>query len=201
MLFAVLLIILIVLITTFICFFVWLRKMNAETFKNLCEKKVERIGNRKGYQVIKDLDISNYNREKLIVNHAIFGRKYIYLISDFFLKGFVSGDEKDNSWLYYDTTTKKHNYLTNLSLLSSKNMQDFAGILQISTDPIITICLVPNEVDFKIKNAKDEKKLIVHYSSLSKAIRKFEKRNIGEFDQEQIDYRFKLLNSKNGEGN
>ena len=127
MLFAILLITLIVLITTFICFFVWLRKMDAETFKSLCQKKVERIANRKGYQVIKDLNISNYNREKLIVNHAIFGRKYIYLISDFFLKGFVSGDEKDNSWLYYDTRTKKHNYLSNLSILKEKLGQPYKG--------------------------------------------------------------------------
>ena len=201
MLFAVLLIILIILLTTFICFFVWLRRMNAETFESLCEKKVKRIADRNAYQAITNLNISNYDREKLIVNHAIFGKKYIYLISDFFLRGFVSGDNKDNSWIYYDNLKKKHNYLSNLFSLSSKNMRDFAGILQISNDPIIAICLVPNEVDFKIGNAKDEKKFIVHYSSLGRLIRKLERRNIGELDQEQIDYRVKLLNSKNGEGN
>ena len=175
--------------------------MNAETFKKICESKVKRIADHNNFQAITNLNISNYDREKLIVNQAIFGKKYIYLISDFFLKGFVSGDETDNSWIYYDTTKKKHNYLKNLTVLSNKNVRDFAEILQVSNDQIVTICLVPNEVDFKINNAKDEKKLIVHYSSLGKAIRKFERKKIGEFDQEQIDYRFKLLNSKNGEGN
>ena len=201
MLFAILLIILIILTITFICFFVWLKKMDANTFNGLCQRKVKRIADRNKCQVITDLNIANYDREKLIVNHAIFGKKYIYLISDFFLKGFISGDVKDNSWIYYDKNTKKHNYLSNLLTLSDKNMRDFAGILETSTDPIVTICLVPNEVDFKIKNVKDEKKIIVHYSSLSRAIRKFERKKIGEFEQEQIDYRFKLLNSKNGEGN
>ena len=115
------------------------------------------------------------------------------------LKGFVSGDEKDNSWIYYDHINKKHNYLSNLHAFSDKNMRDFAGILQISPDSIVSICLVPNEVDFKIENSKNERVLIVHYSSLNRVIKRLENKKIGEFDKEQIDEKFKLLNSKNGE--
>ena len=201
MLFAILLSILVILITVFICFFVWLRKMTPEYFQNLCVRKVRRIAKRNELYSLTDLNISNYDREKINAHQVIFGNKYIYLISDFMLKGFVSGDEKDNSWIYYDNVKKKNNYLTNLHALSDKNIRDFAGILQISPDSIVSICLVPNEVDFKIENTKNERNLIVHYSSLSRVINRLESKNIGAFDKKQIQEKFKLLNSKNGERN
>ena len=201
MLFAILFVILVIFVTGFICFFVRIRKMNAETFQKLCEKKVLRIAKENNSYVVTDLHLSNYNRERINAHQVIFGKKYIYLISNFMLKGFVSGDEKDNSWIYYNNVNKKHNYLSNLHVLSEKNIRDFAGILQISPDSIISICLVPNEVDFKIEHSKNDKILIVHYSSLSSVIRKLESKQIGEFDKEQIVEKFRLLNSKNGERN
>ena len=175
--------------------------MSAETFQNLCEKKVRRIAKRNELYSITDLNISNYDREKINAHQVIFGKKYIYLISDFMLKGFVSGDEKDNSWIYFDNVKRKNNYLTNLHALSGKNIRDFAGILQISPDSVVSICLVPNEVDFKIENTQNERTLIVHYSSLSRIINKLENKNIGAFDKDQIQEKFKLLNTKNGERN
>lgn len=173
--------------------------MNLETFKKLCEKKVARIAKHTKTLAITNLNIANYNREPININHVVFGKKYIYLITDFMLKGFVSGEEKDNSWIYYNNIKKKTNYLSNLHTFSNKNMQDFAGILQISTDSIVSICLVPNEVDFKIKNSKKEKSLIVHYSSLSRVIKHLEKKEIGEFDKEQITEKYNLLKARNGE--
>ena len=175
--------------------------MDVQTFNEICKRKVSRIAKRNESRVVLDLHIANYDREKVNANHVIFGKKYIYLISDFMLKGFVSGDEKDNSWIYYDNIKKKHNYLTNLHALSNKNILDFAEILRISPDSIVSICLVPNEVDFKIENAESDKTLIVHTASLSRIIRKFEHKKIGEFDKDQIEEKFKLLNSKNGERN
>ena len=175
--------------------------MTPEQFMELCKKKVSRIAKSNDLYVISDLSVSNFNKEKINAHQVIFGKKYIYLISNFMLKGFVSGDEKDNSWIYYDNVKRKNNYLTNLHALSSKNIQDFAGISQISADSIVSICVVPNEVDFKIEHVKNDKTLIVHYSSLRRVIRRLESKQIGEFDQEQILEKFKLINSKNGERN
>jgi len=201
MLFAILLAILVIFITVFICFFVWTRKMTPELFQNLCRKKAERIAKRNELYVITNLNVSNFDREKINAHQVIFGKKYIYLLSNFMLKGFVSGDEKDNSWVYFDNVKRKNNYLTNLHALSNKNIQDFEGISQISADSIVSICVVPNEVDFKIEHVKNENTLIVHYSSLNRVIKRLESKQIGEFDKEQIVEKFKLINSKNGERN
>jgi transcription initiation factor IIF auxiliary subunit len=175
--------------------------MTPELFQNLCRKKAERIAKRNELYVITNLNVSNFDREKINAHQVIFGKKYIYLLSNFMLKGFVSGDEKDNSWVYFDNVKRKNNYLTNLHALSNKNIQDFEGISQISADSIVSICVVPNEVDFKIEHVKNENTLIVHYSSLNRVIKRLESKQIGEFDKEQIVEKFKLINSKNGERN
>ena len=99
MLFFALLVTLVIFVTAFIAFLVSLRRMNSETFNKLCTSKIIRIAKRRGLLLIPEAHLSNFEREMLPVNHVLFGEKYIYLISDFLLKGFVSGEEKDNSWI------------------------------------------------------------------------------------------------------
>ena len=199
MLFAILLVVLIVFLSAFIAFLLIVTKMSNETFQKFCSKKVERIAKRNNSLYLNEVSISNFDSEKLGINHVIFGKKYIYLISDLLLRGFVSGDIKDNSWIYFNNVNRKYNYLTNLYRYSEKNIKDFAGILQISPDPIVFICLVPNECDFKIEGENSENKFITHFSSLRRLIRKMEKKQIGTLDKQQIYEQFEQLKKQNEE--
>ena len=173
--------------------------MTSDVYIRHCTKKVERLANRKHCYSILDLNLLNYDREKLSVNHVIFGKKYIYLISDFMLKGFVSGEANDNSWIYFNNITKQTHYLDNLDNLSSKNTQDFAGILGVSTDPIISICLVPNECDLTINGLENKNRFIVHYNGLNRVINALEGKQIGSFKQEQIFEQYQTIKQRNEE--
>lgn len=175
--------------------------MDYKTFRSLCEKKVIKLSKNNDLLFLKNINISNYEGDELIVNHVIFGKKYIYLISDFLLKGFIEGDEKNNSWLYYDTRKRRYLYLDNLNAIADKNIKDFAGILQISAEPIVNICLIPNECDFKISNAKWNNKTITRYSSLARTINRFESKEIGSLNPDQILDEFKIVKNKNEERN
>ena len=192
-------IILTIFIASFVIFLVLLRKMTFDTFKKLSSAKVSRIAKRKKYLAIDNLNILNYKREKLGVDHVIFGKKYIYIITDFMLKGFVSGEVNDNSWVYYNKITKKNQYLENLSTVSDKNIQEFAAILGINADPIVSICLVPNECDFTVKQLEFNKKMVVHYSSLNRKIKELENQDIGTLNEQQIYEQYSTIKSKNEE--
>lgn len=192
-------IILTIFIASFVIFLVILKKMTFDTFKKLSSAKVSRIAKRKKYLAIDNLNILNYKREKLGVDHVIFGKKYIYIISDFMLKGFVSGEVNDNSWVYYNKITKKNQYLENLSTVSDKNIQEFAAILGINADPIVSICLVPNECDFTVKQLEFNKKMVVHYSSLNRKIKELENQDIGTLNEKQIYEQYSTIKSKNEE--
>ena len=192
-------IILVLFIVAFILFLVTLRKMTPETFKKLCSRKVTRIARRHKLLSVANLNILNYEREKVGVDHVIFGKKYIYIITDFMLKGFVSGEVNDNSWVYFNKIQKKNHYLDNLSYVSDKNIQEFAEILGIKPDPIVSICLVPNECDFTVKLLKENKKMVVHYSMLNIRIKELENQNIGTLKEKQIYEQYSTIKAKNEE--
>ena len=192
-------IILVLFIVAFILFLVMLRKMTPETFKLLCQMKVRRIARRNKLLAVPNLNILNYEREKVGVDHVIFGKKYIYIITDFMLKGFVSGEVNDNSWVYFNKIQKKNHYLANLSYVSDKNIQEFAEILGIKPDPIVSICLVPNECDFTVKQLEYNKKMVVHYSMLNRKIKELEKQNIGTLNEKQIYEQYSTIKAKNEE--
>ena len=190
-------IILVLFIVAFIVFLVALRKMGFDTFNKLIQNKVKRFARRNNLLAIEDLNILNYQRNKVGINHVIFGKKYIYVITDFLLKGFIRGESNDNSWVYYDKIKKNTSYLSNLSKISEQNIREFAGILGINTDPIVSICVVPNECDFSIDHLDNEKKMVVHFSSLNRKIKKMEQQNIGSLNEEQIYEQFRTIKERN----
>ena len=197
--FIALLIVLIVFVIGFIVFLTILRTMTSETFNKLCLNKVKRIAKRKKLYSILDLHLLNYDREKLNVNHVIFGKKYIYLISDLMLKGFVSGEVNDNSWVYFNNITKKTHYLDNLNKVSGKNIEDFAGISGIPLDLITSICIVPNECDLTINGLQNKNRFIVHYNTLNRVIAELERRPIGTLKHEQIYEQYQTIKHQNEE--
>ena len=190
-------IILVLFIVAFILFLIVLRKMDFAIFNKLIQKKVRRFARRNKLLAVDDLNILNYQREKVGINHVIFGKKYIYVITDFLLKGFIRGETNDNSWVYYDKIKKNTSYLSNLNKISEQNIQEFSGILGINTDPIVSICVVPNECDFSIEHLENEKKMVVHYSSLNRKIKEMENQNIGSLNEEQIYEQFNTIKERN----
>lgn len=195
--FILLVVVLVVFVTAFVMFLIFLKKMDEKTFRSLCEKKVKRFSKRNKLLAINKLHILDYARNELNIQHVIFGKKYIYIITDFMYKGFVKGEINDNSWVYYNTVTKKSSYINNLSMISDKNLQDFAGILGINADPIVSICLVPNECDFSIRELGNDRKMVVHYSSLNKKIKELEQRNIGSLNEQQIYEQYASIKERN----
>ena len=195
--FILLAIVLVFFITLFVMFLRYLKKMDEQTFNKLCINKVRKIAKRNKLLAIEKLSILNYTREKINVDHVIFGTKYIYIITDFLYKGFVSGELNDNSWIYENTASKKTTYSKNLSKISDKNIRDFAEILEINDDPIVSICLVPNECDFSIRELGNDKKMVVHYSSLNRKIKELENRDIGKLNEKQIYEQYQNIKERN----
>lgn len=196
-------VVLVVLLSLFIILFVtitiFIRAMDQKQFKRFCEKKVSRIAKRNSFLNITNLDIHNYDSNKIMVDQVIFGKKYIYLVTNLFLKGFISGEKNDNSWKYFNNIKKTKHYLKNLDNVAEENINDFAAILGIKGDPIVSICLVPNECDINVKNINENKKFIVNYRKFNKKIRTLEKEEIGALNSKEIYEQFKVIKAKNEE--
>ena len=104
-----------------------------------------------------------------------------------------------DSRVYFNNLNRKTHYLSNLNIISNKNTQEFAGILGIKEDLIASICLVPNECDFKIEGLENDHNHVVHFSSLARKIKKYEKQNIDLLDRNQTYEQYKEIEKRNNE--
>lgn len=195
--FTILVVLLVITLTFFIAFPIITTRMSNETYKSLCDEKIRRIAKRNNLLQITNLNISKFDSERIYVDQIVFGKKYIYLISDVKLKGFVVGDENDKSWIHYNYFKKHAKYVANLNELAKENIDEFAGILGINKEPFISICLIPNNCDFKITGENKQSNRIVHFSSLNRKIRRFEKGKINSLDEEQIYEQYKIIEEAN----
>lgn len=194
-------ILLAVLLVATIIFFVvaalYLNNISKLKYDFYCEKLVKRIAKRRKLLSSTRLNIANFDSNKINVNHIIFGKKYIYLISDFKFNGFVYGDASDKSWIYYNRREKKNKYIVNLNELANENIDEISALLGINRDPFISICLISNNCDFKLKNQDLKANHLVHYFGLRRKIRKLEKSDIDSLDENQIYEEYNTIEEAN----
>lgn len=192
-LFILLAVLLVAAIIFFIAVAVFLSHISVSKFDFYCEKLVKRIAKKSNLLSLTNLNITNFDSNNIRINHVIFGKKYIYLISDFKLNGFVHGDVNDKSWIYYNRKEKKHKYIVNLNELADENINQMSSLLGINSDPFSSICLISNNCDFRIKNQNLKTNHMVHYLSLGRKIRKLEKSKIDSLDEKQIYEEYKTI--------
>lgn len=192
-------ILLIVIVIILVCYILFVKGLTQEKFIQICNKKIERISDKKSLSFLNNLHLSNFAEEKIKIHSVIYGKKFIYLLHNYSLIGSVEGNKNDNSWIFYNRKTKCQEYIENLIDVGNKNIEEIAGILGINAEFLVSIAVVPNECDFKIKEVQNKQNFVENYSKLSSIINEFESKGIGSFKPEQIDEKFTLLKKKNEE--
>lgn len=195
--FLLLVLLLILTIIFFIVFPIIKKRVLTEKFDYFCAKKITKIAKRNGLYCITNLRITDFESRKINVNHVIFGRKFVYIISDYCLIGEISGEVDDNSWLYKPLKGISSNYLDNLSFQGSSSISTISEELGVNKEAIISIALIPNECNFLIRNINKQNNFVIHYSSLRLLIKRIENKNISSIKREQRLKYYEKLKEKN----
>lgn len=195
--FILLLILLVLAITFFITYPIIKRLVLPEKFNLLCGRKIGRIAIRNKIHFLNNPKFQNYVTKPEKIDHILFGKKFIYLINDYCLLGEVNGSLKDSSWRYTKYREKSSSYIDNLVNSSNKNIQDFAGIINVNPEFIVSICVIPNECFLTVEGENSTRVAIVHYSSVNKVIKHFENLEIDDLNIEQFEQTYNLLNERN----
>lgn len=165
------------------------RKILSNKFNKYCDKKINKICLKKSYFKITNFNL-NINRK---INQIILGNKYIYLISNFPLFGLISGDKKNNSWLYSKSGEKQNVYLDNLTFQGNKVIQEFASIFNINESVIVNVSLIPNECEIQVKDVNNPNNFIIHYGSIKRFLRIYENRKITPLNKDQLERYFNII--------
>lgn len=191
-----LIILLVLAIVFFISFPIFRRKIIRKKYDVFCSKKIRTIAKKNNLLFITNLKLTNYSGEEIKIDHILFGKKYIYILIDYYFNGDIKGTSENNSWILEKRHDEGCEYIDNISNdLSGKN-RVFSEKITANPELIIPISIVNNDCEIKVNGINNNSTFVVHYSSLKKLIKKLESRDITNLDDEQIKNIYENL--KNG---
>ncbi|MEG0978251.1 MAG: hypothetical protein RSE56_03320 [Bacilli bacterium] len=144
------------------------------------------------YKYVTDYDlllINNFTIRRLstkpLINHIIFGKKFIYLIRDYYFIGALEGSTSDNNLIYFKYKAKPK-YINNPFLEQETAVNAFISITNIERELIKSIVIVNDDTILNISDLH-ESVTLVKEKELVKLIKDFESSNIKDIPQEKLE--------------
>lgn len=188
-LFIVLGILLVLAILTFFFLPIILKNYQKKNYISYYGRKIYRIANENDYYLINKVKLESSARTTINVNHLLFGNKYIYVITDYYIEGNLSAKEDDNAWIVKPSNKKQNSYyVDNLVLKCEELTTILSRITNLNRDLFIPIALINSNCEVSNYEPKSKDHFLVHISHLSKLIKTVEKREVAKLNEKQLYY-------------
>lgn len=194
-----LIILLVLAVVFFISYPILKRKFVAKKYNVLIDKKVRAISTKNNLKFLSNVRLNFYSQEKGKIDHIIFGKKYIYILANFYFDGDIKGTIDNNSWILEKRGDNGCEYIDNISYDLSEKNRVFSSKINANPELIVPIAIVNNECEIKVNGINNNNTFVVHYSSLKKLIKKLESRNLPDLDQNQLQNEYENLSNENKE--
>ena len=192
-----LIVLLVLAIVFFITFPIIKRKIVAKNYNVFCSKKIAAISEKNKFLFLTNLKLTNYAGEELKIDHILFGRKYIYILTNYFFNGDIKGTSINNSWILEKRHDDGCEYIDNISHELSGKSGVFSEKIAANPELIVPIAIVNNDCEIKVNGINENSTFVVHYSSLKKLIKKLESRTIADLDAEKVQNIYENLKDGN----
>ena len=182
-LFVVLLVLLGIAIVITIAFPYLFEKYCSKNYRQIYGRKIYHLAMKKDFYLINTLVLKSHDNSKLVIDHLLFGNKYIYLFYDFYCHADLYGKSKDNSFLIKGRN--KNSYTDNPVLIAKKQLKELAVIINLDESLFVPIAVVNNSCN--IINYDDDQTLI-YSRHIKRAINYYENQDVKPLNQEQMMY-------------
>lgn len=159
------------------------RHVYQNKYHQIYGRKIYRLAMRKDYYLIHQLTLNSHDNSRFVVDHLMFGDKYIYVFYDFYCDADLYGKSTDNSLLIKGK--KNNSYTDNPVLLAKQKMRELSVLTNLDESLFIPIALVNDSCN--IINY-DDNHTLVYARKLRKAIEYYENQNVKPLNQEQMMY-------------
>lgn len=166
------------------------RKIYLKNPKKAYWRSIYRLAMDYDYYLINNLTLQNVDNKKLVIDHLLFGDKYLYLIYDVYYDGAVKYKREDNSWLYYYGRGNKINqqYVTNPLLANNKRLKKLAVQTCLDEQYFISIILVNDDCLIEEINEINGNEFLLKKKHLKKIINEIESRNVPCLKKNELAY-------------
>ncbi|MGM9873324.1 MAG: nuclease-related domain-containing protein [Bacilli bacterium] len=159
------------------------RMLYLKNFKQYYYKKIYKTALYRDFYLINDFPFKCDSKVALI-DHILFGEKYIYFIIDKYYTGDLLGNAIDPSLIFVPRRGDK-NYTDNPMIQISNYIKNISLITNLDKSLMIGIVLVNNQCNIAVKsNEKDC--YIIQEKRFAQLIKAIESRDIGSMNEEEL---------------
>ena len=143
----------------------------------------------KDYYLIPTVKVKLPGNRDVIIDHLVFGNKYIYAIKDLYFQGGLLGKGSDKEWSYYEYKFHhpKYRYIPNPFLLNRQRIDKLTLVTGLDPSLFISIILVNNEAMINRIPVSEDNQFIVNIRQFPRLIDAIESREVPPFKSQILD--------------
>ena len=191
-----------ILLVLVVCFIILYPKLLRRKYKKgvvaIYGKKIYRYALHNDLYLINQLELKCNDDQMLNIDHLLFGNKYIYVISDYYLPGTIEAKEGDSSFVYQSIEKNSQKvYIDSLLVRNEIITKKLAVNLGLNPSLFISIAIVDNDSEFKELKKNNKDNYMIHLGNFTKLLNKLEARNVAPLNDDQLKYTVKDVNRLN----
>lgn len=149
-------------------------------YHSIYGRKLYHIAMNKDYYLINKFVLNSHDNQKLVIDHLMFGNKFIYVFYDFYCDSNLYGKSTDNSLL---VKGKKNAYIDNPVHVANQHLKELALLINFDESLFVPIALVNDSCN--IINYDDNNSL-VYVRKLKRVLDYYESKDVDPLNQEQL---------------
>ena len=174
----------VILVTGFFLLLPWFKMQYAKSNLNkIFNRIIHRYVTEKDFYLIPAVKVKLPGNKDVIIDHLVFGDKYIYAIKDLYFQGGLLGKGSDKEWSYYEYRHHhpKYRYIPNPFLLNRQRIEKLAIVTGLDAQLFISIILVNNEAMINRIPVSEDNQFIINIRQISRLIGAIEDRETPPF--------------------
>ncbi|MFZ9704119.1 MAG: hypothetical protein ACO3BB_02520 [Bacilli bacterium] len=180
----------VILVTLFFLILPWFKKQYAiRNLNKIFNEIIHRYVTEKDHYLIPLVKVKLPGNRDVIIDHLVFGDKYIYAIKDLYFEGGLLGKGSDKEWSYYEYKyhQPKYRYIPNPFLLNRQRIEKLAIVTGLDPNLFISVILVNNEAMINRIPVSEDNQFIVNIRQFARLIDAIESRDVPPFKSQILD--------------
>jgi hypothetical protein len=190
----------IIVVTGIFLLLPWLKIQYAKTHLNqIFNRIIFRYVTEKDYYLIPFVKVKLPGNKDVIIDHLVFGDKFIYAVKDLYFQGGLLGKGSDKEWSYYEYKyhQPKYRYIPNPFLLNRQRIDKLALVTGLDPQLFISIILVNNEAMINRIPVSEDNQFIINIRQFSRLMDAIESRDVPPFKSQILSKAVLDINEMN----
>lgn len=167
----------------------WFKSQYAKSHLNkMFNRIIYRYVQEKDFYLIPFVKVKLPGNKDVIIDHLIFGDKFIYAVKDLYFQGGLLGKGSDKDWSYYEYKhhQPKSRYIPNPFVLNRHRIDKLTLVTGLDPQHFISIILVNNDAMINRIPVSEDNQFIINIRHLARLIDAIESREVPPFKSQVL---------------